>query len=230
MSQAIAAAPKHLSPTEKMKWAAAGWRRQTQTRVGGITHPGFKGVAQSIAKREGLPIENANAILAASSRRASVKDKILNPRLKKVKGGRIPIPQREPRVPNARTTRQFVIAQVEALIAESNRLEAQWSSANLSTGERNRINHRINEIRQEITDLYRQHHVQGSGIGSTLLKIAPHILTGIKLAAKIGSRIAADKNQTASDVLDIIGGLGIKRQKQARAKKLTDMRRKQRIR
>ncbi len=49
-------------------------------------HPGFKAVAQQIAQKEGVPLENANAMLAASSRKASAKAKKKNPRLKKVKG------------------------------------------------------------------------------------------------------------------------------------------------
>lgn len=163
MSQAMATAPKNLSPRDKMKWAAAGWQRQSQTRVGGTTHPGFKAVAESIAAREGLPLKNANAILSASTRRASVKAKTLNPHLKRVKGGLI----------------------------------------------RNQ---------------------EGRGVFSTLAKAAPHIIKGVQLASKIAARVIGDKNQTASDVLDILGGLGIQKQKQARAKKLTEMRRKQRIR
>lgn len=49
-------------------------------------HPGFKKVAASIAKRQGVSKKRASAILAASSRGASAKAKAKNPRLKKVKG------------------------------------------------------------------------------------------------------------------------------------------------
>ena len=50
-------------------------------------HPGFKAVQKRIAAREGVPMANAGAILAASSRRASPAAKRANPRLNKVKGG-----------------------------------------------------------------------------------------------------------------------------------------------
>lgn len=49
-------------------------------------HPGFKSVAKSIAKREGVSMNRAGAILAASSRGASAKAKKANPRLKRVTG------------------------------------------------------------------------------------------------------------------------------------------------
>ena len=47
-------------------------------------HPGFKRVASSIARKEGISIERASAILANSSRHASASAKRKNPRLKKV--------------------------------------------------------------------------------------------------------------------------------------------------
>ena len=47
-------------------------------------HPGFKAVAAKIARKEGLPMGAANAILANSSRKASPKAKAKNPALKKV--------------------------------------------------------------------------------------------------------------------------------------------------
>lgn len=49
-------------------------------------HRGFKAVAASIAKKEGLPIERARAILANAGRHASKKAKAANPRLKRIKG------------------------------------------------------------------------------------------------------------------------------------------------
>lgn len=49
-------------------------------------HPGFKTVANSIAQKKGIPLQNANAILAASSRKASAAARKKNPRLNKVKG------------------------------------------------------------------------------------------------------------------------------------------------
>lgn len=48
-------------------------------------HPGFKAVAESIASKQGIPMKNAGAILANSSRHASAKAKKNNPRLKRVK-------------------------------------------------------------------------------------------------------------------------------------------------
>lgn len=49
-------------------------------------HPGFKAVQKDIAKKQGIPMKNAGAILAASSRKASPAAKRANPALKKVKG------------------------------------------------------------------------------------------------------------------------------------------------
>jgi len=50
------------------------------------SHPGFKSVAQKISQEQGIPLENANAILASSSRNASKKAKAKNPNLNKVRG------------------------------------------------------------------------------------------------------------------------------------------------
>jgi len=50
-------------------------------------HPGFKAVQSQIAAKEGIPMENAGAILANASRKASPAAKKKNPRLNKVKGG-----------------------------------------------------------------------------------------------------------------------------------------------
>lgn len=49
-------------------------------------HPGFKKAARSIAEKEHVPVERANAILAAGSRHASAAAKRKNPKLNKVKG------------------------------------------------------------------------------------------------------------------------------------------------
>jgi len=46
---------------------------------------GFKAVQTDIAHREHIPMKNAGAILAASSRRASPAAKRRNPRLNRVK-------------------------------------------------------------------------------------------------------------------------------------------------
>lgn len=50
------------------------------------THPGFKAVQASIAKKEGLSSKVAGAILASRTRNASAAAKKANPRLKRVKG------------------------------------------------------------------------------------------------------------------------------------------------
>ena len=49
-------------------------------------NPGFKSAAKGIAKKQGLSVAKADAILASSSRHASKAAKKRNPRLKKVKG------------------------------------------------------------------------------------------------------------------------------------------------
>ena len=48
-------------------------------------HPGFKAIQQQIAAKQGIPMENAGAILASRSRAASTAAKRSNPRLMKVK-------------------------------------------------------------------------------------------------------------------------------------------------
>ena len=50
------------------------------------SHPGFKSVQKSIARKEHIPMKNAGAILANASRNASKVAKKANPNLKKVKG------------------------------------------------------------------------------------------------------------------------------------------------
>lgn len=47
---------------------------------------GFKNVAKSIAKKQGISTKKASAILASSTRKASAAAKRANPKLKKVKG------------------------------------------------------------------------------------------------------------------------------------------------
>ena len=49
-------------------------------------HPGFKAVQKSIAKKQGVSMERAGAILASGARKASKKAIKANPRLKKVSG------------------------------------------------------------------------------------------------------------------------------------------------
>jgi hypothetical protein len=46
---------------------------------------GFKAVAAKIAAKQNIPMKNADAILAASTRGASAKAKAKNPNLKRVK-------------------------------------------------------------------------------------------------------------------------------------------------
>lgn len=48
-------------------------------------HPGFKSVAASIARKQGVSKKTASRELAASTRRASKSAKRSNPRLKRVK-------------------------------------------------------------------------------------------------------------------------------------------------
>lgn len=49
-------------------------------------HRGFKAVQKSIAKKQGISMDRAGAILAAGARKASPAAKRANPRLKRVKG------------------------------------------------------------------------------------------------------------------------------------------------
>ena len=49
-------------------------------------HPGFKAVQQGIAKKQGISMDRAGAILASAARKASPAAKKANPALKKVKG------------------------------------------------------------------------------------------------------------------------------------------------
>lgn len=49
-------------------------------------HPGFKAVQKKIARKQGVSMERAGAILAAGARKASPAAKRANPRLKRVKG------------------------------------------------------------------------------------------------------------------------------------------------
>ena len=49
-------------------------------------HPGFKSVQRSIARKEGVSMKAAGAILASASRNASASAKRANPKLRKVRG------------------------------------------------------------------------------------------------------------------------------------------------
>lgn len=48
-------------------------------------HPGFKAVQKSIARKEGVSMKAAGAILASASRNSSPAAKRANPKLRKVK-------------------------------------------------------------------------------------------------------------------------------------------------
>ena len=63
------------------------WAGQRETRMPKVpSHPGFKSVAKSIARERGVPMERANAMLAAGTRRAGGTARKRNPRLNRVKG------------------------------------------------------------------------------------------------------------------------------------------------
>ena len=49
-------------------------------------HPGFAAVQKKIAKKQGVSVKAAGAILASSARKASKKAVAANPRLKRVTG------------------------------------------------------------------------------------------------------------------------------------------------
>lgn len=49
-------------------------------------HPGFKAVSSSIAKREGVSMDRARAMLASGTRKAGKSARKKNPRLNRVKG------------------------------------------------------------------------------------------------------------------------------------------------
>jgi hypothetical protein len=51
-----------------------------------VQHPGFKMVQKKIAKKQGVSMESAGAILASGARKASKKAVAANPRLKRVTG------------------------------------------------------------------------------------------------------------------------------------------------
>lgn len=51
-----------------------------------MQHLGFKKAAAMMARKQGVSMEKASAMLAASTRRASPAAKKKNPRLKRVKG------------------------------------------------------------------------------------------------------------------------------------------------
>ena len=67
----------------KHKYVQDRQKRQQATKF--PSHPGFKAVQSDIARSQGVSMENAGAILASQTRKASQKAKRKNPRLKRVK-------------------------------------------------------------------------------------------------------------------------------------------------
>jgi hypothetical protein len=59
---------------------------RARVEPGKKAHPGFAGAAKSVSAKEGVPLDNAKAIIAAGARKASASAKKANPRLKRVKG------------------------------------------------------------------------------------------------------------------------------------------------
>ena len=49
-------------------------------------HRGFEAVAKSIAKKQGIPMEGARAIVASGARKSSAAARKANPRLNRVSG------------------------------------------------------------------------------------------------------------------------------------------------
>jgi len=62
----------------------ASTNRSAKGRSGAKKGMGFKAAAKSVAARQGIPIDRANAIIAAGARKASPAAKKANPNLKKV--------------------------------------------------------------------------------------------------------------------------------------------------
>lgn len=58
----------------------------SEVRMKTKAHRGFKVVQAEIAKKQGISMDSAGAILATSARKASPAAKAKNPRLKKVLG------------------------------------------------------------------------------------------------------------------------------------------------
>jgi hypothetical protein len=58
-------------------------------------HRGFKAVQKEIAKKQGVSMEAAGAILAAGARKASPEAVRKNPRLAKISGVKKPAPKKK---------------------------------------------------------------------------------------------------------------------------------------
>lgn len=61
-------------------------KHKTFRRGHSAAHPGFRAVASKIARRQHVPLAEAKAELASSTRHASAGAKHSNPRLRRVKG------------------------------------------------------------------------------------------------------------------------------------------------
>jgi hypothetical protein len=78
---------KRLPKTKLVKKASNPVTQSvTPIKKHGGSHPGFKAVQSSIAKKQGISKQAAGAILASSTRKASPAAKRANPKLKRVKG------------------------------------------------------------------------------------------------------------------------------------------------
>jgi hypothetical protein len=76
---------KYKSKSAMMKHEKSEGSKERKMEYGSAKHPGFKAVQKKIAKKSGVGLKAAGAILASSSRKASAAAKKRNPRLKKVK-------------------------------------------------------------------------------------------------------------------------------------------------
>jgi len=72
--------------TTRRRTAKRATRKRTRKPKKAKKVQGFEANARRIAKRQGISLERARAILAAGARRASPAAKRRNPRLKRVKG------------------------------------------------------------------------------------------------------------------------------------------------
>lgn len=77
---------QYARPTHRRKKKRKRSSTSHQERPMAKAHPGFQAVQASIAKKSGVPMKNAGAILATASREASPAAKKKNPALKQVKG------------------------------------------------------------------------------------------------------------------------------------------------
>ena len=71
---------------QEERYEKDGYEEERQEVKKSAKHPGFKKAQAMIAKKQGIGMERAGAILAAGARKASAKAVKANPRLKKVSG------------------------------------------------------------------------------------------------------------------------------------------------